>query len=297
MLFKYKPRHILEYMGIKFVLVLFLVLPWRLVMCFGWVVAFVAYYVFRIGAKTSQKRIKSVFGDKYTDKEVNRIAWLSFRNFIFNCMELPKLNGVSESWLKKHCDVTSVVTQLKHQMANGGGAILALPHMGGWFVVAAAAAKAGIELCSIAGVQRNPLFNKAEKDLNAKIGIDTYFRGAGEMSGVIRAIKGGKVLAVLPDVRSRIKGVSVDFLGGTANFGRGVPRFSLECNAPIFPCVIVREGWMQHRIQLLDPIFPGDDSSPEVVEKMVKDVMKDIEQAILDHPDQWFWFNKRWVLD
>jgi len=297
MALKYKPRYILEYMGIKFVLVLFVILPWRLVLCFGWFVAFIAYYVFRIGVKESHKRIKSVFGDKYTDKEINKIAWLAFRNFIFNCMELPKLNGVSDKWLKKHCDVTLAVKHMKDCMPGGGGAILALPHMGGWFVAAAAAANDGLELCAIAGVQRNPLFNKAEKDLNAKIGIKTYFRGTGEMSGVIRAVKGGKVLAVLPDVRSRIKGVSVDFLGGTANFGRGVPRFSIECNVPVFPCVILRKGWMQHSIQLMEPIFPGEENSPEVVERILKDVMKSIEQAILENPEQWFWFNKRWVLD
>ncbi len=287
----------MEYIGIKFILLLFLILPWRFVLAFGWLVAFFIYYVFRIGVKEAKRRIKQVFGDKYTDSEINKIAWLSYRNFIFNCVELPKLNGVSEKWLNKHCDVVSAMQKLKSNMPEKGGAILALPHMGGWFVAAAAAAKQGFELCAIAGVQRNPLFNKAEKDLNAKIGITTYFRGAGDMGGVIRAIKGGKILTVLPDVRSRTKGVSVDFLGGKANFGRGISLFAIECNAPVFPCVILREGWMKHSIHVLDPIVPDGQNSPEVVEKILKDVMKSIETAILENPEQWFWFNKRWVLD
>ncbi len=297
MFLKYKPKYILEYIGIKFILLLFIILPWRFVLCFAWFVAFIAYYVFRMGVKEAKKRIKSVFGDKYTDKEIDKIAWLSFRNFIFNCMELPKLNGVSGKWLRKHCDVTLVVQKIKDSVSEGGGAIIALPHMGGWFVAAAAAADAGLELCAIAGVQRNPLFNKAEKDLNEKLGIETYFRGTREMSGVIRAIKGGKILTVLPDVRSRIKGVSVDFLGGKANFGKGVSLFSIECNAPVFPCVILRKGWMQHSVQLMEPIFPGEKKSPEIAEKILKDVMRSIELAILEHPEQWFWFNKRWILD
>lgn len=297
MIWKNRPRYILEYIGIKFLLLLFLILPWRLVLAFGWLVAFFIYNVFRIGVKEAKRRIKQVFGDKYTDMEINKIAWLSYRNFIFNCVELPKLNGVSEKWLSKHCDVAVAMRKVKSNMPEHGGAILALPHMGGWFVAAAAAAKQGVELCAIAGVQRNPLFNKAEKDLNAKIGISTYFRGAGEMSGAIRAIKGGKILTVLPDVRSRIRGVSVDFLGGKANFGRGIPRFAIECNAPVFPCVILRDGWMKHSIHVLDPIVPDGQDSPEIVEKILKDVMKGIEKAILENPEQWFWFNKRWVLD
>ena len=30
---------------------------------------------------------------------------------------------------------------------------------------------------------------------------------------------------------------------------------------------------------------------------MTAGVLKIMDQAIREHPEQWFWFNKRWVLD
>jgi lauroyl/myristoyl acyltransferase len=31
--------------------------------------------------------------------------------------------------------------------------------------------------------------------------------------------------------------------------------------------------------------------------RMTQAIFSDIEQAIMADPEQWFWFNKRWILD
>jgi lauroyl/myristoyl acyltransferase len=33
------------------------------------------------------------------------------------------------------------------------------------------------------------------------------------------------------------------------------------------------------------------------IRRMTVSVLKIIEDAIMEQPEQWFWYNKRWVLD
>jgi len=118
------------------------------------------------------------------------------------------------------------------------------------------------------------------------------------VKNVIRRLRTGKVLAILPDVRMAVKGVGVPFLGGVANVGQGTALFARHAGVPIFPCVVTRLGWCRHRIDVFDPVYANNnlDKTTDIL-RMTTAVMAIIEKAILLDPAQWFWFNKRWILD
>ena len=106
------------------------------------------------------------------------------------------------------------------------------------------------------------------------------------------------MLAIVPDVRMRTEGVIVPFLGGKANVGRGMAMFARHADVPIFPCIVTRHGWTRHKIIIHEPIFPNHSlGRNEDIPRMTQTVMEIIEKAIREEPEQWFWFNKRWILD
>ena len=118
------------------------------------------------------------------------------------------------------------------------------------------------------------------------------------MRRVLQFLKDGRMLAILPDVRMRTPGLAIPFLGGTANIGPGMAAFARAAEVPIFPCIVTRQGWARHRVVIHDAIWPDPslDKNEDVL-RMTLQVMAIIETAIRREPGQWFWFNKRWILE
>jgi lauroyl/myristoyl acyltransferase len=116
--------------------------------------------------------------------------------------------------------------------------------------------------------------------------------------GVVDRLKQGKVLAVLPDIGVRARGVTVDYLNGTATIASGAAHFALLANCPVYPIIARRVGWCRHDAILLDPIVPDPSADKkEEQQRIMQEVMSALSKEILKTPEQYFWYNKRWVLD
>jgi KDO2-lipid IV(A) lauroyltransferase len=170
--------------------------------------------------------------------------------------------------------------------------------MGALDLAAALAHFNGLPIFSVAADQRNPLANDYINTLRSSPGIENVARGSGSLKSTVRRLRQGGMLAILPDVRLRTPGLSVPFLGGHANVATGAASLARHADVPIFPVLLTREGWARHTIALEAPILPDaalgkDDDAGRITAA----VFAVIDRAIRDNPDQWFWYNKRWILD
>jgi lauroyl/myristoyl acyltransferase len=295
---KYRAKHIVEYAALRAVSVLLCVLPYRAALAVGWIVAGFAFHVTRFRRHLAEARIRQVLGCQLPAARVRRIAWRSLRNVVFNAVETVRVRKTTRAWLERVSDCQAAMSLLKSQADRGRGVIIATPHMGNWELAAVTTHLWGIPIFNIAAAQRNPLINGYLSRLRAAPGIETIERGSGSMRAVIRKLKGGGVLAILPDVRVRDEGIVVPFLGGRANLGKGMAMFARHVGAPIVPCLVSRRGWSRHRIEAMTPVLPDPDAEKETdIRRMTEAVMGLVEAAILRDPEQWFWFNARWVLE
>ena len=87
------------------------------------------------------------------------------------------------------------------------------------------------------------------------------------------------------------------FLGKEANVPAGMAVFAYQANVPIIFGFITRLGWSRHQLRIFDPIWP-DRTKPKQDEwlRLTLEVFSRIETAIREQPEQWFWYNKRWIL-
>lgn len=123
-------------------------------------------------------------------------------------------------------------------------------------------------------------------------------RETGSMRAIIRNLRAGQVFAITPDVRSKTPAIAVDFLDGKANIPEGMALFARQTNVPIFPCSTVREGLSRHRWTLHPPIYPDPSKEKsDDIQHMTQQVMKVVDAAVRAHPEQYFWLNKRWILE
>ena len=147
------------------------------------------------------------------------------------------------------------------------------------------------------GKQKNPLTDAYINELRGSTGIDKVQKGSALLKGVLGRLRKGGVLAFLADLRVSPNGIIVDFLGTKASVAPGMGMFAKQTNVPIFPAILIREGWTKHRLQIFEPILP-DPELPKKADQqqLTQAVFVVIERAIRKHPEQWFWYNKRWIL-
>jgi KDO2-lipid IV(A) lauroyltransferase len=74
--------------------------------------------------------------------------------------------------------------------------------------------------------------------------------------------------------------------------------FARQTQVPIFPSLVTRVGWSGHTMRVFDPVWPDQSlDKRDDWQRMTQTVFTVIEQQIRNQPEQWFWFNKRWILD
>ena len=294
---RYRFQHILEYVALRGLAALLNVLPYRLALAVAWGVAAVAFHIFRFRRRETLRRIHEVFGADLPRGKARRIAWFSLRNMAFNMVEMMRAPTIDIAWVDRHIpDFKNHISDVKDVIGKHGGAVITVPHMGNWDLAGWACHRYGISMFSIAGKQKNPLVN-AWINRQRESGMTILERGGGTLKQIIKLLRGGNVLAILPDVRVYTPDLKIPFLGSTANFGRGMAMFAITAKVPIIPAILRREGWTRHGFDHLPPIFPDPSLGKEQdARRITEAVLAQVDAAIRQAPEQWFWYNKRWVL-
>lgn len=294
---KYKRKHIIEYGLFRSVAGLVHILPLRAALSIAWLVAAFTHFIFKVHMKRTHARVREVFGDQKSDKEVRRIAWTAWRNLCFSAVEQMRFPTLTLDKIRKQpmASLEKDMTGLMEK--NEAGFILVTPHYGNWELAAVAADLIGIPLCSIVRKQRNPLLNDYINKMRQSFSLELLFSDSSVWKGAADRIRSGKVLAIVPDIRAK-KGITVDFLNNRSTVAPGAARFAQLTNAPIYPAFVRRIGWAKHDALLCDPIYSDPEADKEADQRRImQEIMSVFSKEILGNPEQYFWFNGRWVLD
>jgi len=294
---RYRTKHIFEYVMLRGLLAFVNVLPLRAALAVGWLVGALFFYGMRFRSAEAQRRIGEVFGDRFSANERRRIAWISFRNICFNAIEAARFKKLTPDDLRA-MPLYEQMEQVQKFHRENGPMIFTTAHMGNWDLAGVAAKLDGLPIFSIARRQKNPLTDELLNQMRNATGMDVVLNDSRILQNVVRRLKNGEVLAILPDVRSRESDVCVDFLNGRASLGPGTAIFAQMAKCPILPVAVIRKGWTRHEAKVFDPIFPNPDADKSVDrQRIMQEVITVFNGLINEHPEQYFWFNKRWVLD
>ncbi|MGI5868625.1 MAG: lysophospholipid acyltransferase family protein [Kiritimatiellia bacterium] len=296
-----KFRHRLEYEAVRGLGASLVALPYRCALGVAWGVARIAHAIASERRREAARRVRLVFGESLRPRDVRRICWLSFRNTVFNAVEMLRIRKFTrEAMVEMIPDMPAVIDSLRalKTQTDGRGLVIALPHMGNWDLAGSCCHLCGVPIFSVAGRQRNPLMNDLLNRLRAGHGMDILERGGGALRQILERIRAGQTFAILPDTRAPTPDLLVPFLGGAANLARGMASFAYATNVPVVPLIMRRRGWRHFTLTLHDPIWP-DKTAPKAdeLERITRAVATIVDAAIHETPEQWFWYNRRWVLD
>ncbi len=292
----YRLSHIAEYAALRAATGLLNALPHRLALGLGWIFAGLSFLLLRKRMQKTKHRLMQVFGNRFNRQELHGILWSSWRNLFFNGIETIRTPSVTPEWIKKIFDLSDYPI-LTNSMKDGRGAVIAVPHMGNWELSGIAVHSLGIRLMAIVRSQKNPLTNAYLNRMREYTGVEAVLKESKSFSGVIKKLREGVCLAILPDVRAKRDAVTVSYLGAQAQIPRGMALFAREAGVPIIPACAFRKGWTRHAWKGFPPVWPDPQAEKNAdIQRMTQQVMSYFDQAIRENPDQYFWFNGRWVL-
>ena len=241
--------------------------------------------------KRTLGRIRSVFPG-ISDKDAKRIAVSSLANVLQTAVEMIRAPKLTRKWMDEHVvDGEKYSTMLREIVDRGKGAVIMVPHSGNWYMAAWTMAKYGTPLFAIAARQRNP---KIDAWMNRQYGdIEVLDRDCRDTLGKIKTYLGeGRAFAILPDLRVRKRDVGAEFLGGEANVSRAGAMFAVHSGVPIVVAAMTRENG-RHVINYLGTL----ESQGRDAADLTREVMKTLSDFVMKHPEDWYWYNKRWILE
>ncbi|MDY0144965.1 MAG: hypothetical protein RBS84_03100 [Kiritimatiellia bacterium] len=293
---KPKATHILEYLLLRMASGLLVLLPHRVALALAWGPARLGFLLSGSLRARTVRRLRQALGPEPTDQQLRRIAWLAFRNLAFTAVEGMRLPGVTSAWVARHINLDPV-EQAREDLATGRGVIVVVPHMGNWELAGIALHSQGLRLMVLARRQKNPLMNAWINRIRMSTGVEAIDNHSRAIREIPNKLVNGQVLALLPDVRAKAGGVPVRFLGVETTVPAGAARYARAAGVPIIVANVLRRGWVQHEWRITGRV-ESDPALDEQADRrqIMQYVMDRLGESVRAHPENYFWFNKRWVL-
>ena len=294
----YRAKHLVEYAFLRGFVFFVCLLPLHGALAFGWLMALLAVVPSRKKLREAARRMREVFGADVPDKQIRRWVWISWRNLFFSYIETARAPKLNRNAVTRRID-TGEIEKLHALHRQFGGYILAVCHMGNWDLAGFSARILDLPLFVLVRGQSNPLVTKYLERLRDHFGFGWVDRHRA-LGSIIKKIRGGEIFTILPDVRAKTmdSAIKVPFLGGTAYLMAGTGLFARLTERPVVTAIVTREGWSRHRWEIQEPIFPNlDRDREEDIARITNEVMARFDESVRRYPEQYFWYNKRWVLD
>lgn len=278
-------------------------LPHAAAQVLAWPLARLSFALLGSRRREAERRLRLVLGPDVPDRDVRRAAWISFRNTAFNLVDMLRIRRFGPTALRRQIpQADEVAARLRAELAEAGGrgVVIAIPHCGNWDLAGSLVAQAGLPIFSVAARQRNPFANRLLNRMRGGHGMEILERDGGPRVylEMLRRVRRGRIFAILPDTRSRTPGLAVPFLGGTANLARGMALLACQAGAPVMPLVMRRVAWRRFEFEFFPTVRPDPSADRDAEEaRITREVLARFDAAIRATPEQWFWYNKRWVLD
>ena len=286
-----------EYFLLRFFCAVVNAIPYALAMKIARGLGWTAFSVFGFKRRRTLTRIRGVFPGK-SGKEAKAIAVRSLQNILQTAVEMMRAPKLDRTWMDRYVkDGQLYKDKLQAYVDEGRGVVIMVPHSGNWYMAAWSMAKYGLPLFAIAARQRNPKLNAW---MNRQYGdievLDRVCRGT--LAQIREKLSAGRAFAILPDLRVWDKDVEADFLGGKANVSRSGAAFAVKCGCPIVVAIMTRQDGRHvfNHIATLRP-DPNATDKKEEARRLTRETLKLLSDEIMKTPGDWYWFNKRWILE
>lgn len=260
--------------------------------------AYLLQEIFGWRKKTTDRRIAQVLPGT-PPAERGRIRKQAARNLGRNLCEILKADQLDAAWIREHIDDTAALTALKEARAAGKGVLLVIAHSGNWDLAGTVVCRRGLPMCFIARTQKNPLTYQALQNARQHSGGLVLDRDDPKLiRKLLPFLAENGVVAILIDIRARGAGEAHTFLNHPCRLANGLGLLAAKSGAPVLPVALYRAPHGKHIWQPAPlrhlPEIPNRKTARSA---LLQGCLDDLSPILLSHPESYFWYNKRWVLE
>jgi lauroyl/myristoyl acyltransferase len=235
-------------------------------------------------------------GQMYGD-ELERAIDDVFSNYARYWHEFFCLRDRSPQWLLDTLDLEGF-DNLEAALAQGRGAILALPHLGNWDLAGAHLAARGVDVAAVAETVEPPELFDWFVESRGKVGIEVIALGPDSGARVTRALAANRVVCLLSDRDISGTGITVEFFGEETTVPGGPAMLALRTGAVLLPGSSYFAANGRH-VARIGPPIPAERVGRlrADVERVTQSIVRHMEDAIREAPEQWLLMQPNWPSD
>ncbi len=244
-----------------------------------------------------ERHLRRVHGPEVGRDELQaevRRAFESYARYWIESFRLPALSRTeirSRMWAEglEHLDAA---------LARGKGAILALPHLGGWDFGGAWLAIQGYPLTVVVEPVQPPELLEWFTALRSEVGLTVVPLGPDAGSAVLRALRANRAVALLSDRYVGGSGVEVEFFGERTTLPAGPVTLALRAGVAVLPTAVYFEEHRGHMGLIRPPLVLNRSGSlRDDVARLTAELAGELELLIRRAPSQWHLFQPNWPSD
>jgi phosphatidylinositol dimannoside acyltransferase len=224
-------------------------------------------------------------------------AFASYARYWAESLRLPGLGfpeiDAGMSW--------SGVGHLQAAVEAGRGAILALPHLGGWEWAGVWLVHQGIPITVVVEALEPPELFEWFVGFRRRLGMEVVAVGPQAGTAVLKALRAGHVVCLLCDRNvGDTPGVQVEFFGEETSLPAGPATLSLRTGAPLLPAAVYFTGPRGGHLGLVRPPLRADRHGRGIREdarRITQALAGELEGLIRREPTQWHLMQPNWPSD
>lgn len=189
--------------------------------------------------------------------------------------------------------------RLDEALQHGKGAIMAMPHLGGW-------EWGGFWITQVRQRRVTAVVERLEPpalfdwfvELRQALGFEVVALGPEAGAATVRALKANHTLALLCDRDLAGTGPEVEFFGERTTLPGGPATLALRTGAALLPTAIYFDGPYSRRSVVLPPLDTTRQGKfRQDVQRVTQDLAHGLEDLIRRAPEQWHLLQPNWPSD
>lgn len=275
-------------------------LPYQTKFKVGRVLGRAMYWLASGRRKLARQNIRLAFSDK-TESEITRLVKQNFESLGISLIETGLVwwgdyrkhphNGFERSLVRYEG-----LEHFEHAQARGKGVLILAPHfttleMTGLFVSFLT------HFNAIYRPHDNALMDYLiAKGRSIPLADGRYVHPIANHNtrGMLKVLRNGETMTILPDQRYRSKGhVKVPFFGHMTRSNPATSKLAKLTGCAVVPCLTERTDDNRYIVKFLPALDDFPSESPEADTRRLHHIY---EQAILANPTQYLWVHNRWDL-
>ena len=255
------------------------------------------YHCLPIRRRVVMANLRRAFGETLEHRQIVTVAQCFYAHLLRSVSEFAAVN-LTPRTCHPVVRVENVEAILRAH-AIGKGVLVLSGHFGNWEIVLPRAIESFPQYRGQFHILRRPLWpgllDRIVTQRMRRSGLEVIPK-RGSLQTILDRIGAGDAVVFIMDQHAGARdGVLVDFFGSPAWTFRSLALIALSTKAPVVPAALWREADGSHVLRFEEAMWLVDGATAdEAIAANTRRYNAAVERIIMRHPEQWFWFHRRW---